>query len=108
MTMMMVFQFKDVFESEIAKFPKPFISVNTDWALTVFREWRSSNGVRRRATVPGRSLGECLINPCSFKYSQEQTLAMSLSDIFKKDLEHRHDHHDSAFTGSSMASFLSV
>ena len=36
-------------------------------------------------------------NPCSFKYSQEQTLAMSLSDIFKKDLEHRHDHHDSAF-----------
>ena len=24
-------------------------------------------------------------------------LAMSLSDIFKKDLEHRHDHHDSAF-----------
>ena len=36
-------------------------------------------------------------NLCSFKYSQEQTLVMSLSDIFKKDLEHRHDHHDSAF-----------
>ena len=60
MIMMMVLQFKDVFESEIAKISKPFVSVNTDWALTVFRElWRSSNGVRRRATVPGRSLGEC-------------------------------------------------
>ena len=35
--------------------------------------------------------------PCSFKYSQEQMLAMSLSHIFKEDPEHRHDHHDSAF-----------
>ena len=54
--------------------------------------------------MPGRSLGVLMnakhgkggLHPCYFKYSQEQALAMSLSDIFKKDLEHRRD-HDSAF-----------
>ena len=39
-------------ESEIAKISKLFVPVNTRIGPALY-------GVRRRATVPGRSLGEC-------------------------------------------------